>query len=265
MRWVDTRVALLTGRFDELPVYLQAVLVIIAMQVAKRVLARVIERGFSRANNPRVLNERRARTLGPLMKSIVSYVLSFIGLVTVLSIFGIKTTSIVATAGVASLAISFGAQNLVRDIITGFFILFEDQFAVGDYVTAAGFSGIVDEMGLRVTKIRDFGGQLYVIPNGQIGMVTNHMGTKMRATVAITVPRTQPVDSVLALLGDVAKRASKDMPEWTEGPSVTGLSRLGEASYDVDIVGRTVPMAQFAAERELRLRVKKALEEVGLG
>lgn len=263
-RFVYTR-ALVHKGLELLPHIAMAIAIVMVVQLAKLVVARLISGIFARATDPRVLKERRARTLEPLARSISSYILSFIGLIMVLGVFSINTTSIVATAGLASLAVGFGAQNLVRDVITGFFILFEDQFAVGDYVTVAGLSGIVDEMGLRVTKIRDFGGQLYVIPNGQIGQVTNHMGSKMRAAITVTVPKGQPVEAVLSVLADVAAQANAQMPEWVEGPSMLGVSRLGETSYDVELVGRTAPMAQFGAERELRLRAKRAIEDAMLG
>src|SRR5690606_38145008 len=100
---------------------------------------------------------------------------------------GVDTRSILAAAGILGLAVGFGAQNLVRDLVTGFFILSEDQFAVGDYITAAGVSGVVDSVGIRTTRLRDFGGELHIIPNGRIEQVTNHMGPAMRMMFTVRI------------------------------------------------------------------------------
>ena len=108
------------------------------------------------------IDKKKADTLISISKSIFRYVMYFISIVTILKIFGIPTESIIATAGIGGLAIGFGAQHLVSDIISGFFILFEEQFSVGDYVTTSGVSGIVEELGLRVSKIRDFSGDLHI-------------------------------------------------------------------------------------------------------
>ena len=144
-------------------------MIILVSFLVMRVVSRLIDRLFkSREDEQRVLirDNRRLMTLRTVIKSFVRYMVYFVGGIMVLGELGVNTSGLVAGAGIAGVALGFGAQNLVRDVLTGFFILFEDQFAVGDYVAISGVSGVVEEIGLRVTKVRDFAGQLHV---GRIG------------------------------------------------------------------------------------------------
>jgi len=106
------------------------------------------------------LEQRKAKTLEVLLKSVLRYTIYFLVGIAIVDAMGVPTSSIIASAGIVGLAVGFGAQGLVKDVLTGFFILFEDQFTVGDYITTAGLSGVVEEVGLRVTKLRDFSGVL---------------------------------------------------------------------------------------------------------
>lgn len=236
--------------------------IVVGLLIVRKAVFFFVDRLFS-DNNVRkasYLHERRLRTLNPLLKSIAGYVIYFVGIVSVLTVFGIAIGPIIATAGLASLAVGFGAQNLVRDVISGFFILFEDQFAVGDYVSLAGVSGTVEEMGLRTTRIRDNGGQIYIIPNGEIKQVTNFMGEKMRVLVDVTFPIKEPLDRTLAVLNDVVDKAHAEIDSFVDKPCILGITRLSETSYDVSIIGYTKPMRQWAAERALRDMIKRAAE-----
>jgi small-conductance mechanosensitive channel len=247
--------------------FIKAIIIIIILRVALSGAEVLINGVLSSSNSKHTfyLKERRIKTLNPLLKSIVTYVLYFFGAAMILDEFGVPMTSVIATAGLASLAVGFGAQNLVRDVITGFFIVFEDHFAVGDYVSLAGVSGIVEDMGLRATRIRDFGGQLYIIPNGEIKQVTNYMGEKMRVLVDVSVSQRESIDRVMGVLDNVID----DMKQhgsglYVEGPSILGISRLGDVSFDIQIVAKTKAMSQWAAERDIRARVKQALDEAGI-
>ena len=118
--------------------------------------------------------DKKAQTLNSVIGNFFTYLLYFIAIVMILSIFGVNTSSILASAGIIGVAIGLGAQSLVKDIISGVFILFDNYFAVGDYVEAAGYEGFVEEIGIRSSKIRDWSGQLYVFPNGAINGVANY-------------------------------------------------------------------------------------------
>ena len=149
------------------------------------------------------VNEKRSETLHKLVKSIIKYAIYFIAFFQILSTLGVNTTSIVASAGIASVAIGFGAQSLVKDIISGFFIILEGQFDVGDYVKIYNQSSFIAEgnvlvLGLRSTRIRSKGGEVYFIPNGSINQVINYSLTYNLAKVEMSIKVTDTIDSLLA-------------------------------------------------------------------
>jgi small-conductance mechanosensitive channel len=210
------------------------------------------------------IDARRSKTLRTIIQSISRYVIYFIGGTMFLGELGIQTATILATAGIGGLAVGFGAQNLVKDVITGFFILFEDHFGVGDYVTIGGHSGVVEEMGLRVTKLRNFGGEMHIIPNGSIDQVTNHMGQSMRARVTVTIPYEENLDRAIGVLEELFANIQGDLPNLVEEPRVLGVSDLGERGVELTVMARTKPMNQWGMERELRRRIKDAFDAAGI-
>lgn len=134
--------------------------------------------------------EAQIKTISALLTSILNYVLLFVALFTILSVFGVNLGPILATAGVAGLAISFGAQQIVRDFINGFFILVEDQFAVGEYVTIDGVSGTVETMGMRITRLRDDSGRLITLVNSSIARVINHSRGEQKFSIEVGIAST---------------------------------------------------------------------------
>lgn len=210
------------------------------------------------------IQERRAKTLKTLTQSVINYVIYFIGGVMILQILGLNTSSLLAAAGIGGLAVGFGAQNLVRDVITGFFILFEDQFGVGDYISAGGVSGVVEEMGIRVTRIRDFGGQLHIIPNGEIKQVTNFMGKSMRVMFDVRVAYSTDVETAIQILGDLFAGAARKNPAIVEGPRVLGVQELGERGVNLRVQARTTAMEQWNVEREIKREILKRFSEAGI-
>ncbi|NLJ99019.1 MAG: mechanosensitive ion channel family protein, partial [Tissierellia bacterium] len=195
-----------------------------------------------------------------MLKNIIKYVFYFIGAIMVLDLFDINTTSILATAGIGGLAIGFGAQSLVKDIITGFFILFEDQFSVGDYISVGNLEGIVEELGVRTTKLRDFSGELHIIPNSKVEIVTNKTRGAMRALVTISVAYEEDIDRVIDVLDRVCNEIRESNKNVVEGPTILGISNLGESGIDLTIVAKTNPMEQWSVERQLRKNIKEAFD-----
>ncbi|NMB07427.1 MAG: mechanosensitive ion channel family protein, partial [Tissierellia bacterium] len=176
---------------------IKIVLIFIIIKILTKITYMIIDRAVKRKKNSIFYrDEKKINTLTTVLKNIIKYVFYFIGLVMVLDMFDISTSSILATAGIGGLAIGFGAQSLVKDIITGFFILFEDQFSVGDYVKIGEYEGVVEELGVRVTKIRAFSGELHIIPNSNIQTVTNRTRGNMRALVVVTVAYEEDMDKV---------------------------------------------------------------------
>ncbi|TYP57427.1 mechanosensitive ion channel family protein [Thermosediminibacter litoriperuensis] len=249
------------------PVYRYAVKTILILFLASAVIrvgAGVIDRLFAVKFKKISVDESRMRTLAGLLKSILRYTVYFIAIVVLLETFGVKTTSIITAAGIGGLAIGFGAQSLVKDVISGFFIIFEDYFQIGDYIEAAGVSGIVEEMGLRTTKLRDFGGQLHIIPNGEITRVTNHSRGNLRAMVNVRVAYEEDLDRVLKVLEEVAGEIRRKRKDIVEGPTVLGVSDLGPTEAVITIWAKTLPMQQWSVERELRKAIKERFDREGI-
>ncbi|MBW4828370.1 MAG: mechanosensitive ion channel family protein [Clostridiaceae bacterium] len=237
------------------------VIIFLLVRIAIRVLNALINKAMERRSKLRFgMDDRKANTLAAILKNLGKYVFYFIGLVPALELFGIKTTSILATAGIGGLAIGFGAQSLVKDVITGFFILFEDQFSVGDYIKVDGYEGIVEEMGLRVTKIRGFSGELYIIPNSNIQIVTNSTKGAMRALVEVSISYEEDIDKAIKVLEDISKKLKYREDSIVEGPTVLGISKLGEYEIGLTIVAKTKPMEQWRIERLLRKEIKEAFD-----
>ncbi|MDD2202106.1 MAG: mechanosensitive ion channel family protein [Firmicutes bacterium] len=243
-----------------------AVIVVIAAIVI-RIAFRVIDRLFrSREDEHLALlkDTRRLVTLRSVSKSITRYVVYFIGAIMILSELGVDTASLIAGAGIVGLAVGFGAQNLVKDVITGFFVLFEDQYAVGDYVSVAGVSGVVESIGIRVTRIRDFGGQLHIIPNGSIGMVTNFQGHNMRVVFDVPVPYSVDVEDAVRVLEKAFEDQKESVPGIVEGPDVLGVQDMNERGVFLRVWAMAEPMQQWSVERQLKMIARKSLDEAGV-
>lgn len=244
---------------------IKSILIFILTKVLVRIFSSIVENFFERQKNSRFgVSNRRADTLTELLKSIIRYVMYFVAVVWIMDILGFEIKTVLAVTSVAGVAIGFGAQNLVKDIITGFFILFEDQFAVGDFVEVDGMAGIVETLGLRITKIRDFSGDLYIIPNGSIVKVTNKSRGDMRALVDIDIAYEEDTDKVIDIIKRVLEGIKKEKKNIVEGPSVLGITKFGESGTTIRITAKTNPMAQWDVEMEIRRRVKASLESKGI-
>lgn len=240
-------------------------LIILLAWIALRIGGMAIGRLFVKREGRSIpIPEARARTLNGLLNSLLRYLVYFIAGVTILDELTGRISTILAGAGIFGLAISFGAQSLVKDVITGFFIIFENQFAVGEYVQVAGAEGIVEEIGLRMTKIRDFGGELHFIPNGEIGKVTNHSRGAKRALIEVGVAYEEDLDRVLKVASAVCQQTARELPAIVEGPEVLGVVALGESEVKIRVVAMTKPMDKWMVERELLRRLKQGFDQVGI-
>ena len=204
------------------------------------------------------LREKRGHTISQLLRSVGRVALITIAILLTFNVF-INIAPILAGAGILGLAVSFGAQSLVRDVISGFFFLVENQFAVGDVVEAAGKGGVVEKMTLRVVVLRDLDGSMHVIPNGEIKVVSNKTRGWSRAVVDISVPHTEDLDRALSIVRDEASRFSGD-PLWEvqlDGPvEVLGVESLTDNSVVIRTLLKTQPGSQWSVGREFRRRLK---------
>lgn len=235
------------------------ILAVIAKRLGNRAIDRIFQEGAERTGQ-----KEKAETFSGMLKSVWWYVVLFAAVLIVLREFGVDLTPVLAGAGIVGLAIGFGAQSLVKDIITGLFIVIEDQFSVGDYVTAGSCSGIVERVGLRTTKIADFGGQTHVIPNGMITMVTNHSRGPQRSLVDISVAYEEDVNRVLQVLNELCREIKEEYPQITDGPNVQGVIALGDSDVVIRIVAMAEPMTQWLIERELRRSIKNRFDQEGI-
>lgn len=246
-------------------------LVLAVSWIAYRILIlllRRVERSVERSDGTTIsLHEQRVQTLSGLLRSVG---IGFIGLVAVFMLLravGLDIGPLLAGAGVIGLAVSFGAQSLVKDIISGLFILFENQFGVGDVVRIKDVSGRVERMTLRIVVMRDLHGVVHVVPNGEINQVSNLTRAFSRAVLEIRIPYEEDVDRVIAILEEVGASVWED-GEWrpllTEEISVPGIESFAESSVNVRVMATTVPLKQWDVARELRLRIKRRFDAEGI-
>lgn len=236
------------------------VLIFLCIGIISRLINRIIDKTLKLENKNLKFNRKRTNTLVSTLKKVIKYLLIFIGIIMTLELFNINTASILATAGIGGLAIGFGAQSLVKDIITGFFILLEDQYSVGDYIETGDKDGIVEELGLRVTKLRAFSGELHIIPNSSINIVTNKTRGFMRALVVVSISNEEDIDRTISLLQESLGNL-KNNESIVEGPNVLGVSNIGEYNVDITIIAKTKPMEQWGVERQIRQIVNETLHK----
>jgi small-conductance mechanosensitive channel len=210
---------------------------------------------------------QRARTLTRVIYSTALVAMAIIAGLMILRELGLDITPLIAGASVAGVALGLGAQTLIRDVIGGFFILLEDQFAVGDSIQVGNIGGAVEKMTLRATFLRDLEGTLHVIPNGEIRIVSNLTKNWSRAMVDLGVAYEEDIGRVMAALGKIGHDLYQDeefAPLLLEEPTVTGVEALGDWAVTVRIMAKTKPGKQWQVARELRRRIKESFEREGI-
>jgi small conductance mechanosensitive channel len=207
--------------------------------------------------------QKRAQTLSQIVRTIATAVIFVVTVVTILGELGVNLAPILAAAGIGGLAVGFGAQNLVRDVITGFFILLEDQIRVGDVVKVGDKSGLVEQISLRVLTLRDFDGSVHLIPHGTITTVTNMTKDFSYAVLDIGVPAREDVDEVMKVFAEVGAELRRD-PQFTDDIlsdlEIVGVDDFTATQMTVKIRIKTQPIKQWQIAREFRRRLKKALD-----
>jgi small conductance mechanosensitive channel len=228
-----------------------------------RLAARRIEEAVDDGDDSvTTLRERRGRTVSQLLRSVGRVVIIVVALLLTFNLF-VNIGPLLAGAGILGLAVSFGAQSLVKDVLAGFFILFENQFAIGDVIEAGGKSGVVERMTLRVVVLRDLEGTMHVVPNGEIKVVSNRTRGWSRAVVDVGVAYAEDVDRALAVVRDEAAQFTTDKT-WgpqLDGPvEVPGVEALGDSAVVIRSLIRTQPGSQWNAAREFRRRLKNRFD-----
>jgi len=225
-------------------------------------LRKALER-TSLTNDERI--KLRTKTICGIINSCIAIFVSIVAIMLVLAELGVNIAPLLAGAGVLGLAVSFGAQNLVKDIITGFFILFEDQYGVGDVIQIDSHVGTVESMNLRTTILRDIGGNVHIIPNGEIKQVVVMTKLWARALVDIRVYYKQDIDLILDLITQESNTLFK---EWTdkilEAPEVLGINSIEPNGITIRVLLKTKPGAQWDVEREIRKRTIERFNKLGI-
>lgn len=234
--------------------------IIVAMYLTIKIGCALIDKSVNREKKMRFsLDEKKSKTVGAVLKSILRYSVYFFGIFGLVEVFFGKVG--LTFAGIGGLAIGFGSQSLVKDVINGFFILFEDQYSVGDYIHIDDKNGIVESIELRLTKLRDFNGDLHIIPNGMINKVTNHSRGNMRILLDVEIPYEEDLDKTAKIITEACEKFKTETEDMVEGPKVLGVSALKESSMSIRVVGKAKPMTQWDCEMKLRTEIKKALDK----
>ncbi|WP_372456526.1 mechanosensitive ion channel family protein [Janibacter melonis] len=276
------------GWFSGVP--LQILVTVVAAVVARAVLhrairgfvdttvsrreGRIVDRGRSAvgmvATKAGINTERhrqRTLTLGSLLRSVVTFVISLITLLTVMALLGIPLAPLLASAGVGGVALGFGAQSLVKDFLSGVFMILEDQYGVGDLVDTGEAIGTVEEVTLRITRLRDAQGVVWYVRNGEIIRIANRSQGWSTATVDLPFSYREDVDRVGRIIRE-AISGLEDEPEWSaavlDPPQLLGVESITGGTVTMRVLARCAPDEHWGVQREIRRRVKDAFDREGV-
>ena len=247
---------------------IKPVIILIAAMILLRLIRLLIGRltkaslGKMEGRDP--LYGKRRETLMSLLNNLVKYIVYFVAAVTILDCYNVPVMAILSTVGVLGVALAFGAQSLCKDIITGFFILLEDQYFVGEYIEAQGVAGTVEQFTLRCTSLRDFDGRLHIIPNGSMQMVTNHHRGSRRVMVEIGVAYDKDIGEALKLLQKVCDEINDVYKEVVrEKVTAIGVVDMTVSGAIIRMVGKSETMKQWEIERDIRRKALETLMNAG--
>jgi len=213
---------------------------------------------------PSGVRVQQVRTVASVITSVGVFVIFFVAALEVLSLVGLNLGPMLASAGIAGLAIGFGAQTLVHDFINGFFILLENQYDIGDTVRIAGVKGTVERMSLRNTVLRDEDGTLHIVPNSAIQIVSNTTRDWSQLALRVTVAYSEPSDKIVSLLkqlGEEVRHSEAFAADIVSDIDVPGIDRVGNGEAEYLMLIKTRPNKQYAVSRELRRRIKECFEK----
>jgi len=234
-------------------------------RLVDRVLMPVLAQGAKRVDPTQAA---RLKTLASLVNSTISYVLTFVFGLMLLRAFRLDPTPLLTTAGVAGLAVGFGAQKLVKDMISGFFILLENQYGIGDYVTVGAVTGTVEEVGLRTTRIRDDSGKLYILSNGDITQVCNQSRGAVASFLEIGVAFGTDIGKATEIINKAGEELVREQPDlgFAEPPAVQGLGAMDAAKLTLRVsCPVTAPAKLTQAQIALRGLAHQRLVEAEIG
>jgi small conductance mechanosensitive channel len=255
---ISTSSLLQLARDAGLAMFTCAAILIIGLLLS-HLLRQAIQKFFALSNKNKT-QSGKTETLSSVLRNCVKYVIWFLIVCQILTVFGVQAAPLVALASVASVALGFGSQAIVKDFITGLFILVENQFNVGDVVTIGGLSGAVESVGIRTTKIRSVNGDVHILPNGSISVVTNMSKEHKKAIVNLDFSNQHAVDPILRMLTE-EMLAARNIPGLIAFPEVLGLIDLTPTTFKVQISAACEPDCCWPVEREIRRLIKIRMEK----
>ena len=253
-------------------IFIKICIVLIVMLIAKKVITGFIDNLFhnklsaSMKQNENIpLEEKRLKTLSKLFKSIATYVIYFIAIITCLDMVGFSIMTILAGAGVVSLAVAFGAQSIVEDLMSGIFIVLENQYSVGEFVSIDGILGTVNEIGMKTTKVLTESGELMIIRNGSVGTVINYSRHAQRRFVTVGIAYEENIENAKAVIQhacDIIGERYKD--DFDQLPYVQGVTDLADSSVVIRTTFTSWNWTQDPISRALRQEIKEQLDNAGV-
>ena len=246
-------------------VLLKIAAIILISRIVLSVVQAAVNRIFQHRKGSKIqMDQRRVDTMRVLVNNIVRYTLYFLAILMILQLLGIDLKPVLVSAGVLGLAVGFGAQSLVRDIITGFFIIFEDQFAVGDVVTINNMTGTVQEIGLRITRVRSWTGEVHIFPNGMITQVTNFSLQNTLAVVDVSVAYEENLNQVEQVLKEVLQFAQTELTDIVGEPQILGVQSLGPSEVVLRVTAECKPNTHHGVNRNLRAMIRTEFTKRGI-
>lgn len=243
------------------------IIILLLTRFANRVVGKVFRALFTpKKDDPRYAERAKwAKTAIPLMENVSRWVIMILSLFFILSAIGVPLQALLASAGVAGLAIGFGAREFIADVIAGFFLLFEGLVKVGDYVKVGNVRGRIVSVGLRVIQVRRYNGQLWVVPNGKLERFANYSREYMRAIVRVGVAYEQDVRRAMRVLKAVGQQWYQDHQDIAlDEPKITGIITFDESRCIIRMACKVKPLKHWRAQRQMRLLIKDAFEREGI-
>ncbi|UCF69854.1 MAG: mechanosensitive ion channel family protein [candidate division WOR-3 bacterium] len=241
----------------------------VAFLIAQRLVPRVIKKTIllRMRDKSDFIIKKRSKTISHVITNTIGILLGIIVLFTILGQIGVNIGPALASLGILGLAVSFGAQTLIKDLINGLFILMEDQYGIGDVVRVAGISGLVEDVNLRRTVLRDLDGIVHHIPNSEIGVASNFTKEYSRVNMNISVSYNEDLDRVIGVINRVCAEMVEEK-NWRDkilkAPQVLRVDALGDSGIDIKILGDTRPSMQWEVMGELRKRIKNEFDREGI-
>ena len=245
-------------------IILKIILVIAVASFIVKIGTAIIKKVFNKQKGLKIkLSDKRVDTMCTISISVFKYTVYIAAILFVLvDIFNM--TSVLAAAGVGGVAIGFGAQSFIKDTISGFFIILEDQYSVGDVISIDSMTGTVEDMELRVTRLKNANGDLCIIPNGEIKRVVNHTRDNKQVLVDIPIAYTANIEKVSEIAQSVCDKVKEEFDVLTDKPEFLGITSFAERSMNLRIVAKTKPNEQWAVERRIRMLIKQGFDDAGI-